>query len=177
MRTKLKKTITVVALYVAAGLAITCLVMSMLNSERVDWVKVTFIGSNPGGPDAVPSEDANKEKPEYRLDVVHSRGTHACATVENRSAANSVVFTFVEDLPVSQIRELLLIKEDKAQHDTLARVRFSTKPVSTDEYRFEVASSRRFQVGIRWFFSTVVGKAISLGITVGIAVAIVMAFV
>ncbi len=175
------KTKTRIAAVVASAVgvfAVILVVMSILHSERVDAITVTFIGPGEEVRDKPILGIGKKDlAPDYRLDVVHTGGKHRCATVPNRSAAQGIKFTVAKDVPVSQIQELVLVEADPLGHQTMARVQLSGKAISADGYRFDVASSRSFKVGLDWFFSTAVGKAISLGVTLGIAIVIVMMFI
>ncbi len=172
-----KKRIAIVAAAVAAVFAVTLLVTSILYSERVDSITVTFVGPGDEVRDQVILGIGKEEAdPDYRLDVVYTGGKYKCGTVLNRSAAGGITFAVAEDIGVSQIQELVLIEDDKLRNDTIARVQWSAKTVSADGYRFEVATSRNFKVGLNWLFSTALGKAISLGITLGVALVIVMMF-
>jgi len=172
-----RKKLTLTAASVVGVLALVFLVLSAINSEGIDSVTVTFVGPGDEVRDnvvlGIGKED---ERPDYRLDIVHGQGRHRCGTVLNRSAAEGITFTVADDISISRVQELVLVEDDKLQDDTVARVQPSGETISAGGYRFDVTTSRSFKVGLDWFFSTEVGKAISLGITIGIVVVILAMF-
>ncbi len=172
-----KRRVAAVGGSLVAILAVVFLVLSAVHSEGVDSVVVTFVGPGDEARDkAILGFGKEDVQPDYRLDVIHSQGSHRCGTVLNRSAADGITFVVADDVPLGLVQELVLIEDDKLQDDTVARVQLAGKSASANGYRFDVATSRNFKVGLDWFFSTAVGRAISAGITIGIIVVIVAIF-
>jgi hypothetical protein len=76
-----------------AACALACGAIAFLNSERLDAVTVRFTG--PGAePEDVQVLGIGKDhvKPDYRLDIVHAKGSFSCDTVWDTSAAAGIRF-------------------------------------------------------------------------------------
>lgn len=152
-----------------ALLAAAFLVASAANSERLDAVTVRFTGPGAEPQDAtLLGFGKDHLKPDYRLDLVHARGTFRCGTILNSSAADGLRFVVSGDIPLRRVQELKLWEEDQASDDLVARVQFAPPAMTSSGYAITTESSRSFAVGVAWFFDTALGKAIAAGITLAI---------
>ena len=142
--------------------ALACAVIAFLNSERLDAVSVRFTG--PGAePEDVQVLGLGKDhvKPDYRLDVVHAKGSFTCATVWDTSAAAGIRFPVSGEIPIRDVRELVLIEKDSvSDDDPVTRVAFRAGAMSASGYAFGVESSRSFSLGFSEFLRSPVGTVL-----------------
>ena len=150
------------ALGLFAACALACAVIAFLNSERLDVVTVRFTG--PGAePKDVQVLGLGKDhvKPDYRLDVVHAKGTYVFDTVWDTTAAGGIRFAVSGLIPLREVRELVLIEKDSvSDDDPVTRVAFTSGPMSSSGYVFSVESSRSFELGFKEFMRSPVGTVL-----------------
>ena len=170
----MRRTLSLVLIVLVLVLAFALVAGAVLNSERLDTVTVRFQGPGEEVRDArLPGADPEDALPDYRLDIVHTEGRFRAGTWPNQSAAEGLVFTVAEDIPLRQVQELVLVEDDRLKDDPLVRVQHTDQTMSAKGYTFTTSASRSMAVGLGWFFATAVGKAILAGITLAVVILIV----
>jgi hypothetical protein len=112
-----------------------------------------------------------KEKlPDYRLSIRTKDGWEEVGTRLNTSAAGWLGFPLGSGLPARRALELQLIEDDKVENDILEQLPIRGTAFSGKQFDFTIATRQSFESGMEWFFDTPIGKAISLGITIAVAV-------
>jgi len=90
----------------------------------------------------------------------------------NTSAAGGLTYNIADDVPERHLQELILVEDDKFEDDIATRVQVTGPTMSANGYTFAVTSSYSLTVGLAWFFSTGIGKAIAIGFGVAVFVII-----
>lgn len=62
----------------------------------------------------------------------------------------------------------MIIEEDKVESDMLDRIQISGESLEGTSFHARLAGERSFDAGMKWFFETPFGKAVSAGIAIGI---------
>lgn len=149
-----------------------------MNGEKLDAVSVRHVG--PGEEPKDPSAfGIGKETaaPDYRLDVVYSREKFKSGVVLDTSASAAIRFVVSEDVPVTRVKELVLVEVDKVNDDVLTRAQFTPPKMSSGGYEFTIERSRSFAVGVNWFFNdTALGKVIAAAIFIGVLILVLASF-
>ena len=149
---------------ILAAVALGSAAAAFFHSERLDAVTVRFTGPGAEAEDVrILGLGKDHVKPDYRLDLVRERGTSSCATIHDTSAAGGIRFDIRGAIPLSEVRELVLVEDDTVtDDDPVARVAFAPPTMSSQGYVFEVASSRSFGIGLSWFLGTPLGLPVAL---------------
>jgi hypothetical protein len=88
--------------------------------------------------------------------------------------SGTLTFTAPRDIPTRNIYEIQLYDDDPIENDILERISFSKGESKGSKYSFYVVTGWSLSAGLAFFWATAIGKAILLGITIGVAV--IMAF-
>jgi hypothetical protein len=102
--------------------------------------------------------------PDYRVKLHVSRRFLSVdlGTRLNTSATNWIEFPVKDIVPLRLVQELLIIEDDKVENDLLERLPVSGPNVMGRSFECRLAVTHSFETGMRWFFDTPVGKAISI---------------
>lgn len=143
------------------GLASWSAVFIFVKSEKLDAVLVRFTGPGSEPKDAgILGLAKGFEKPDYRVDILHGRGTYRCGTVPDTSAVDGIRFAVHGDIPLGEVLEFILFEVDFNKEQGLARARFAPPSMSSNGYTFGIESSRSFFVGLDGYVQTPVGLAV-----------------
>jgi hypothetical protein len=152
-------------LFLIAAFGIGC----MLNADAINQIEVRLKPGveEPGDHHLLGVGDADK-LPDYSLSIRTKDGWEPVGTRLNTSAAQGLTFPVTNGIPFRGIAELRLVEDDKFENDVLEQVPADGTKISGKQFDFALATERRFEAGMEWFFSTPPGKAISLGITLAV---------
>lgn len=104
--------------------------------------------------------------PDYRVKLHVTRrflnvdlGTHL-----NTSATNWLEFQVKDVVPLRHVQEVLISEDDKVVDNLLERLHMTGEAAEGKSFQCRLSVERSFEAGMTWFFSTPVGKAVSLAI-------------
>lgn len=117
---------------------------------------------------------AEHRLPDYKIKLRVNRKFLAIdlGTKLNTSATNWIDFSIAEIVPIRHLQEILIIEDDKIESDTLDRIQPTGDAFDGSAFHARLATGRSFDAGLNWFFNTPLGKAISIGITIGVILVI-----
>jgi hypothetical protein len=156
-----------------AGILCSSAIAILLNSEGLNAVIVRFTG-----PGAEPKDTGlytrltHSELPDYRVEIIHTRGSTSSRIVPNTSAANPIRFEFLSSFRLGDVRELVLHERGSDQEMVMARVPFAPPSMSSNGYVFTIESSREFDTGLTWYLRTPIGSVV--GLAVGLVILILL---
>jgi hypothetical protein len=136
-----------------------------LHSEKLDAVTVRFTG-----PGAEPKDTGlytrltHSELPDYRVEILYTRGSYSTRTVPNASAAQPIRFAVHGDIRLGDVRELVLHELGSDKENSMARVPFAPPSMSSNGYVFTFESSRDFDTGLTWYFRTPIGGVVAVAV-------------
>lgn len=84
----------------------------------------------------------------------------------NTSATNWLEYPVKDIVPLRHVQEVLIIEDDKVVSDILERFQIVDQTALGKSYHCRLNVTRSFEAGMRWFFDTPVGKAVSFGIVI-----------
>lgn len=118
--------------------------------------------------------NAPHQLPDYRVKLKLSGKFLAVdlGTKLDTSATNWLEYPVSDVVPVRRLQEVIVIEEDKLASDILERVQGSGPEMEGANFKYRLATARSFEVGLNWFFSTTLGKAIAIGIVIGLVLLI-----
>jgi hypothetical protein len=84
----------------------------------------------------------------------------------NTSATNWLEYPVKDIVPLRHVQEVLIVEDDKVASDILERFQIVDQTAQGKSYHCRLNMTRSFEAGMQWFFSTPVGKAVSIGIII-----------
>lgn len=156
------------ALFVASILA--CLWLSIAASTGLVSVTVTALNPAQEPADHMLSLIKQREAlPDYEICVLTNQGGEYYLGVKpDESAAKGLTWTLADPISTAQIATVRLREKDKLISDALAEVNVSATPVTSKGYRFTFTTERSLGVGLKAFFTTPLGAAISVGFCIAV---------
>lgn len=91
----------------------------------------------------------------------------------NESAVNGLISTLNDPVSISEIASVRLQDQDKLVSDALAEVQIIDNVTTSGNDRFEFTTERSVSVGVKAFFLTPIGLAISAAFFLGVLILIV----
>jgi hypothetical protein len=156
--------ITFVGLFVYGCLA---------NADAITQVRLRLLaGSEEPRDHQLPGFGDDDLLPDYMLRVYTGDRWRQIGTRPNTSAKDWLTFPVTDPMPLRHAFEFQLIEDDKLEDDVLEVVPIIGNRLKGKNFEYEVSTEGSLKSGMEWFFETSVGKAISLGITIGIVVLI-----
>jgi hypothetical protein len=157
---------------VVIGSVLACIWMASRRSAALVAVTVTALNPNDEPADlVVPLVNPREALPDYELVVMQLDGNQQyLGTRPDESAAKGLTWRLAEPLAVTQIAAVRLREKDKLVSDAIAEVQVQGKQVEAKGYRFDFGLEHSADVGIKAFFSTPIGMAISAAFFVGVLV-------
>jgi len=160
------------AVIIASVLA--CVGIAIARSNGLVSVTVTALD-----PDAEPSDHSiplvkqREALPDYELTLIGDRGDVRYLGVKpDESAAAGLIWLLDDPVSISQIATVRLREKDQLLSDQLAEVHVSGPSVEANGYRFDFMIARSVGVGVRAFFTTPIGMAITVAF--GLAVLLII---
>jgi hypothetical protein len=163
---------------VSVASVLACVVMAAVRSTGLTEITVTALD-----PDAEPRDHRlpfvkQKEAlPDYRIIVKLNNGDRIrLGAKPDTSAANGLSWQLSDPISLSGIASIRLDEEDKLISDAIAEVQITDESVTHAGYRFDFHTSRSAAVGVKSFFRTPIGRAITAGFFVAVLVIILSLF-
>ncbi|MEK7485886.1 MAG: hypothetical protein AABZ60_16310 [Planctomycetota bacterium] len=113
---------------------------------------------------------------DYKLKVISQGKGYLLGTKINTSAQEWLIFPVKELIPWNKAQEIHIIEEDPIKNDLLDKIQITGENSSGTSYDCQIFTTRSFDGGLIWFFNTPIGKAIFLGIMIGIICSILFFF-
>jgi hypothetical protein len=152
----------IIAIAIAA-LAVVFLALSYKNSAVVEAVSIHLKdGVTERRDPTVLGLGREHSLPDYRVKLHVSRRLLSVdlGTRLNTSATNWIEFPVKDMVPLRQLKEILIIEDDKVANDLLDRIAVSGPEATGTSFQCRLTAGRSFDMGMRWFFETPVGRAI-----------------
>ena len=113
---------------------------------------------------------AEHHLPDYRVKLHVSRRFLAIdlGTKLNTSATNWLTYPVNDVVPIRRLQEVIIIEDDKVENDVLDRIQGSDLEMTGKDFQCRLTTARSFDAGMSWFFDTPVGKAVAVGIVLGV---------
>jgi hypothetical protein len=113
---------------------------------------------------------AEHHLPDYKVKIrVNRRFLNIdLGTKLNTSATNWLDYPVNDIVPARNLQEIMVIEEDKVESDMLDRIQVAGETLEGSNFQARLTGDRSFDAGMKWFFDTPFGKAVSAGIAVGI---------
>jgi hypothetical protein len=161
-----------------AVFSITSLIIIIYGARALDSIDVSFTGTGKEHADKyVPGVNKNEKAPDYALSVITQEGIEVIGVKANQFIGSGVsTFLSLKNIPIHHITEIQFEDDDPLENDLLERVAFKQGEIQGKEYRFTVKTQWSLIAGLTFFWSTALGKAILLGITVGVVVIVISNF-
>ena len=161
-----------VGVVVASVLA--CVAIAIVRSRGLVAVVVTAINPADEPVDHIlPLVKRHEALPDYELVVLEVDGTsHYLGAKPDQSAAEGLEWRLSDPVSVARIATVRLREKDKVVSDEVAEVPVRGATIASGGYRFDFETERSFGVGVRSFFTTPIGMAISGAFFVAVLVMI-----
>ena len=153
----------------------SCVGIAAVRSNGLVSVKVTALAAVAEPRDhGVPLLKQNDALPDYEIIVVLTSGqTINLGAKPNESAINGLTWTLNDPVSISEVVGVRLQDQDKLVSDALTEVQITDDVATSGNYRFEFKTERSASVGVKAFFLTPIGLAISAAFFVGVLIMIV----
>ena len=163
-----------VTYWICCGLVVlsvlSCVAVAALRSQGLTQVTVTALDPETEPRDhGIPLIKQKEALPDYEVIVNLSRGPAVkLGAKPNTSAKDGLVWVLNDPVPVAEVSGIRLQEQDKVIQDVITEVQIAGASVETENYRFEFEFERSLAVGVKSFFATPVGKAISFAFVVAV---------
>lgn len=164
--------------WICTAVLVTSIVLSVViaGANSVGLTDVTVTALEPAKEPVdhnVPLINRREALPDYELTIRLTKGQpiHLGAKPDN-SAANGLTWHLDEPVCVSEIASIRLDEQDKFLSDAVAEVQVTDVSTTENGFRFEFRRERSVAVGLRSFFATPIGKAISGAVFLAVALMI-----
>jgi hypothetical protein len=164
--------------WICAGVIIAsvlaCIAMATAGSNGLLAVKVTALDPAAEPVDhVVPLIKQQEALPDYELEILEVNGRmHYLGTKPNQSAAGGLEWRLSDPVSLVQIASVRLREKDKLVSDDLAEVQITAPSVEAKNYRFDFTTERSFGTGVKAYFTTPIGMAISGAFFVAVALVV-----
>ena len=152
-----------ICLAVVVMSVLACVGIAIQNSSGLTQVKVTAIDPTAEPRDhKIPFFKQKDALPDYELIVyLNDGGRQKLGTKPNQSAAEGLQWAVSDPVSVTEISGIGLFDHDKVISDAITEVQITDDVVLAGNYKFEFTTQHSISVGVRAFFRTPIGKAIS----------------
>ena len=161
------------------GCIVACLIIAVQQSNGLTSVTVVAVDENaePRDP-GIPLIGDGDRLPDYRL-VVKASGNRSIdlGTKPNESARNGLTWHLPQPIPTNEIASIRLEDEDAFFSDLIAEVQFADGPIDTEKFQFRFETTRSFAAGVRSFFRTPIGLAITAALMIAIVVILLASYI
>ncbi|MBD3673066.1 MAG: hypothetical protein HUJ26_06025 [Planctomycetaceae bacterium] len=163
---------------VILGSVLACVTMAGLRSEGLTHVTVTALPQTEEPRDhKLPFIKKKEALPDYELVVNLVDGSRRSLGMKpDQSAKAGLNWGLNEPISLKEIVSLRLMDQDQYVSDTVAEIQFQDQDQIESGYRFEYETRRSMGVGLKSFFQTPIGMAISAGFTLSIIILILAIF-
>jgi hypothetical protein len=152
--------------------------MVLFGSVSLESVRISFVGKGKEhGDKFIPGVNSEEKAPDYGVDVRVGDGWTTVGVKNNHFlGGDEIVFAPSEHIPAKAIREIRLYDDDPVEDDILERMDFRKGIMKGKNYEIEARTGFSVSAGWAFYFLSPVGKAILLGITIGVALVVVIHF-
>ena len=158
---------------IASILVLIAAVLILSNSTSIVSIKIT---TNDGVQEKVdrkiPFLKSKSHLPDYRMLYKVNGSWKDAGTIKNSSAKDGLTFKIPKQATFELLEKIKIVDADIGPDQILEEVVVDNTKLTGSLFRYELASSFSLGAGGEWYFSTVIGKAILLGITIAVALLI-----
>ncbi len=149
---------------------LSCVAIAVVRSNALVAITVTTLdGAKEPLDHILPLVKQHDALPDYELTLIDDSGTkHYVGSKPNQSAAHGIRWTLDAPVCVSQIAAMRLQERDVINSDQLAEVQITSKTVDANGYQFDFDIKSSFAAGVKSFFETPIGMAISLAFVIAV---------
>ncbi|MEM7813208.1 MAG: hypothetical protein AAF532_17165 [Planctomycetota bacterium] len=155
--------------YLSAGVigvsVAACVFIAANRSLGLTEITVTALDSDEEPRDhRIPFFKQNDALPDYELRCLMKRGLDLDLGVRpDTSAADGLTWRLNEPVSILDVELVRLRDKGRLKSNVVAEVIPGTDSVTRENYRFDFVTARAFSVGVKSFFATPVGVAITWG--------------
>ena len=116
------------------------------------------------------SKNGINHLPDYKVEYFYQKKWHDGGTIKNQSAKDGLKFKLPKQ-PAYELIERVKIKEaDVGLDKELENIVIDSPKLNGPMFSYQLHNEFNIGSGVDWFFSTIVGKAILLGLTIAIII-------
>jgi len=149
---------------------LSCIAIAAIRSNGLTQVTVTALNVDAEPRDhVIPFIKRTDALPDYQIIIsLSSDRTINLGTKLNTSAIDGLTWVLNDPVSVSEVVGVRLQDQDKMIADAIAEVQITSNSVSTADYRFDFQTERSASIGVKSFFQTPIGMAISAGFFIAV---------
>lgn len=150
---------------------IACVGIAAVRSNGLTTVTVTALDADkePRDP-TIPFGNKTDALPDYEVIVVLGGWEKiSLGARPNTSAVDGLTWKLNDPISVAEIKSVRLQEQDKLVSDAITEVQLVSDSTTANNFRFEFVVERSLSVGVKSFFQTPIGIAITLAFFIGIA--------
>jgi len=153
---------------------IACVAMSAGRSTGLTAIKITALDAASEPRDHnFPLFMKKEALPDYELFLILSNGGKIIlGSKPNASAAEGLTWQVSNPVSNSDVASIRLDERDKVISDAVAEVQIQGNSVTEHGYRFDFTVQRSASIGLKSFFKTPIGIAITTGFTIAVIIII-----
>ena len=157
---------------------VSCVIMAAIRSTGLTQITVTALdeAAEPRDHD-LPFIKQKEALPDYELTLILTNGgTVRLGAKPDNSAVDGLTWHVNDPVSISDVASVRLQEQDKVISDAVAEVQILGASTTANGYRFDFVSERSTSVGVKSFFGTPIGKAITAGFCIAILLIVLRAF-
>ncbi len=153
---------------------IACIAMSAVRSTGLTKIKVTALDAASEPRDHnLPLFKKKEALPDYELFLILSNGNEILlGSKPDTSAAQGLTWQVSDPVSNSDVASIRLQEKDKVISDAVAEVQIQGNSVTENGYRFDFTVQQSASIGLKSFFKTPIGIAITTGFTIAVIIVI-----
>lgn len=163
---------------VVASSVVACLVMAGVRSKGLVQITVTALdaASEPSDHN-LPFVKKKEALPDYELSLILVDGRKVqLGAIPDTSAVDGLTWNVNDPVSITDVASVRLREQDKLFSDSVAEVQIDGESTTQNGYRFDFALKRSVSVGVKSFFRTPIGQAISTGFCIAVVVMVLSIF-
>ena len=163
---------------VVAVSVLSCLVMAGVRSKGLVKITVTALDAASEPSDHILPFFKKKEAlPDYELSLILGDNRKvALGAKPDTSAVNGLIWHVNDPVSITDVASVRLREQDKILSDSVAEVQVQGESTTQNGFRFDFVFQRSISVGVKSFFRTPIGKAISTGFCIAVIVMLLSLF-
>ena len=155
---------------IVAALALFFLIGVAMNRTAMSVVRVKLkAGADEPSDHHLLGVGGKDKLPDYELRFRSGDDWRPIAAHRNTTAKDGLEFRLNEPWPMRKVDELQLVELDHLEDDVLEQIQIQPGRIDGNAFEFEVVKTESWSAGAEWFWDSSIGKAILLGITLGVA--------
>ena len=147
-----------------------CVLIAAVRSVGLTTIEVTALpGTVEPRDHGLPFVRQKEALPDYEVTLMLKGGDKVFLGCKpDRLAMNGLDWHLPEPVSVADIATVRLSEQDKLVSDSIAEAQLIGDTLDSDGYRFRFLTQRSFEVGVKSFFGTPIGKAITTAFFVAV---------